>query len=183
MDYMIDIVWFGDSVIFIFKELTGICKFRPSEATKKQKTPAEEPADTPLEPPDVSWGFDLGMLGMGWNCFNVLLEDFIEVSCFWFSWGSIAAPTDDPGKAPDAFLGWYWNQSLSSYYILGITWIIFDQPKPSEVSDKPLETVVAAPADAHEETPDATWSSDLGMLGMRCAIVLECMLRSYRGTI
>ena len=63
------------------------------------------------------------------------------------------------------------------------TWIIFDQPKPSEVSDKPLETVVAAPADAHEETPDATWSSDLGMLGMRCAIVLECMLRSYRGTI
>ena len=105
MDYMIDIVWFGDSVIFIFKELTGICKFRPSEATKKQKTPAEEPADTPLEPPDVSWGFDLGMLGMGWNCFNVLLEDFIEVSCFWFSWGSIAAPTDEPGKAPDAFFG------------------------------------------------------------------------------
>jgi len=34
--------------------------------------------------------------------------------------------------------------------------IIFDQPNPSEVSDKPLETVVAAPADAHEETPDAT---------------------------
>ena len=61
--------------------------------------------------------------------------------------------------------------------------IIFDQPNPSEVSDKPLETVVAAPADAHEETPDATWNSDLGMQGMRCAIVLECILRSYRGTI
>ena len=61
--------------------------------------------------------------------------------------------------------------------------IIFDQLNPSEVSDKPLETVVAAPADAHEETPDATWSSDLGMQGMRCAIVLECILRSYRGTI
>ena len=61
--------------------------------------------------------------------------------------------------------------------------IIFDQLNPSEVSDKPLETVVAAPADAHEETPDATWNSDLGMQGMRCAIVLECILRSYRGTI
>ena len=61
--------------------------------------------------------------------------------------------------------------------------IIFDQLNPSEVSDKPLETVVAAPADAHEETPDATCNSDLGMQGMRCAIVLECILRSYRGTI
>ena len=111
---------------------------------------------------------------------------------FWSS-DFIATPADEPGKTPDAFLGWYWNQSLSSYVQLLYTliifdhlWyslIIFDQPDPSEVSDKPLETVVAAPADAHEETPDATWNSDLGMQGMRCAIVLECILRSYRGTI
>ena len=111
---------------------------------------------------------------------------------FWSS-DFIATPADEPGKTPDAFLGWYWNQSLSSYVqllytliIFDILWyslIIFDQPDPSEVSDKPLETVVAAPADAHEETPDATWNSDLGMQGMRCAIVLECILRSYRVTI
>ena len=63
------------------------------------------------------------------------------------------------------------------------SYIYFHHPKPFEVSEKPAEPGAEEPTDVPKEAPDVSWGSDLGMLGMRCAIVLECMLRSYRGTI
>ena len=81
-----------------------------------------------MEPPDVSWGFDFGMLGMGWNCLNMfeyfvgsfflnrgfMISGFLG---FWFynitnrwTWQNTWC-----------FQGGYWKQFLSSFYWSSLT--------------------------------------------------------------
>ena len=70
----------------------------------------------------------MGLLVMGCSRDVNWIFGFHRGFMFLVFWGSdfIATPADEPGKTPDAFLGWYWNQSLSSYVQLLYTLIIFD---------------------------------------------------------